>query len=134
MKIPTHLSHKPILSVEYEKYDSFYKNDSDAKFLSIGKAGYDNSKLSVKVWRNTGVKWSRQSEELPLHRNLDLTILALSSMNYREGASLSRSALEIDLVDKSKLLFLNDQLNVQQEEIEDRIRHIKKLCDDYLSK
>ena len=43
--------------------------------------------ISAKVWRHTGEKWSRQSEELPLHRVLDLAILTCRAMLYfREEA------------------------------------------------
>ena len=38
--------------------------------------------ISAKVWRYTGEKWSRQSEELPLHRVLDLAILVCRSQQY----------------------------------------------------
>ena len=38
--------------------------------------------ISAKVWRYTGEKWSRQSEELPLHRVLDLAILACRAQLY----------------------------------------------------
>lgn len=31
----------------------------------------------MKIWRHHGTRRSRQFEELPLHRNLDLTILLL---------------------------------------------------------
>lgn len=42
--------------------------------------------ISAKVWRYTGEKWSRQSEELPLHRVLDLAILVCRSMvHFREA-------------------------------------------------
>ncbi|HSG29054.1 MAG TPA: DUF6530 family protein, partial [Candidatus Krumholzibacterium sp.] len=34
-----------------------------------------NLDISAKIWRHTGGKWSRQSEEMPLHRVLDLAIL-----------------------------------------------------------
>lgn len=80
MKTPINLSHKPIISVEdYELIDAKYsKNRSDAKCLSIGYSTFDKKDFSVKVFRNVNGKWSRQSEELPIHRNLDLTILILS--------------------------------------------------------
>lgn len=48
---------------------------TDTKGLSLGLAQWnDRGKvdISAKVWRYTGEKWSRQSEELPLHRVLDL--------------------------------------------------------------
>jgi hypothetical protein len=38
------------------------------------------------VWRHTGGKWSRQSEELPLHRVLDLAILVCrTKLHFREA-------------------------------------------------
>lgn len=79
MKIPTILKHKPVIEVEnYENVDGRYAYHSDAKGLSLGLAQWnDRGKvdISAKVWRYTGEKWSRQSEELPLHRVLDLAIL-----------------------------------------------------------
>ena len=44
---------------------------------NIGYAQYDNDEIAMKVWRHVNGHWSRQSEELPIHRNLDLTILLL---------------------------------------------------------
>lgn len=38
--------------------------------------------ISAKVWRYTGEKWSRQSEEMPLHRVLDLAILVCRAQLY----------------------------------------------------
>lgn len=38
--------------------------------------------ISAKIWRHTGEKWSRQSEEMPLHRALDLAILICQSKLY----------------------------------------------------
>jgi hypothetical protein len=38
--------------------------------------------FSAKVWRYTGEKWSRQSEELPLHRIIDLAILICRTKLY----------------------------------------------------
>jgi len=79
MKIPTTLKHKPVVVCEnYENVDGKYAYQSDAKGLSLGLAQWnDRGKIdiSAKVWRHTGEKWSRQSEELPLHRVLDLAIL-----------------------------------------------------------
>ncbi len=79
MKIPTTLKHKPVIvSENYENVDGRQAYNSDAKGLSLGLAQWnDRGKvdISAKVWRHTGEKWSRQSEELPLHRVLDLAIL-----------------------------------------------------------
>ncbi len=90
MKIPTTLKHKPVIvSENYENVDGRNAYNSDAKGLSLGLAQWNdrgNVDISAKVWRYTGEKWSRQSEELPLHRVLDLTILILrSQLHFREA-------------------------------------------------
>jgi hypothetical protein len=90
MKIPTTLKHKPVIVAgDYENVDGRYAYHSDAKGLSLGLAQWnDRGKvdISAKVWRYTGEKWSRQSEELPLHRILDLAILICrSKLHFREA-------------------------------------------------
>lgn len=90
MKIPTTLKHKPVIvSENYENVDGRYAYDTDAKGLSLGLAQWnDRGKvdISAKVWRYTGEKWSRQSEELPLHRVLDLAILVCRTKQYFQDA------------------------------------------------
>lgn len=90
MKIPTTLKHKPVIvSENYENVDGRYAYNSDAKGLSLGLAQWnDRGKvdISAKVWRHTGGKWSRQSEELPLHRVLDLAILVCrAKLHFKEA-------------------------------------------------
>lgn len=90
MKIPTTLKHKPVIvSENYENVDGRYAYNTDAKGLSLGLAQWnDRGKvdISAKVWRHTGEKWSRQSEELPLHRVLDLAILVCrTQLHFREA-------------------------------------------------
>ncbi|MGE4272500.1 MAG: DUF6530 family protein [Desulfitobacterium sp.] len=90
MKIPTSLKHKPVIvSENYENVDGRYAYQSDAKGISLGLAQWnDRGKvdISAKVWRYTGEKWSRQSEELPLHRVLDLAILVCrTKLHFREA-------------------------------------------------
>ncbi|MEK3732266.1 MULTISPECIES: DUF6530 family protein [Paenibacillus] len=90
MKIPTTLKHKPVIvSENYENIDGRYAYDSDAKGLSLGLAQWnDRGKvdISAKVWRHTGGKWSRQSEELPLHRVIDLAILICrAKLHFQEA-------------------------------------------------
>lgn len=90
MKIPTSLKHKPVIvSENYENVDGRFAYNSDAKGLSLGLAQWnDRGKvdISAKVWRYTGEKWSRQSEELPMHRVLDLAILICKSLSYFQEA------------------------------------------------
>lgn len=90
MKIPTTLKHKPVIvSENYENVDGRYAYNTDAKGISLGLAQWnDRGKVDVsaKVWRYTGEKWSRQSEELPLHRVLDLAILVCrAKLHFREA-------------------------------------------------
>ncbi len=90
MKIPTTLKHKPVIvSENYENVDGRTAYHSDAKGLSLGLAQWnDRGKvdISAKVWRHTGEKWSRQSEELPLHRVIDLAILVCRARQYFSDA------------------------------------------------
>jgi len=90
MKIPNHLKHKAVIVAEdYDQIDGQYANDTDAKGLSLGLAQWNdrgNVDISAKVWRHTGEKWSRQSEELPLHRVLDLTLLICEAEKHMKNA------------------------------------------------
>jgi hypothetical protein len=95
MKIPKNLKHKPVIVIEdYERVDGRTAYNTDAKGISLGLAQWNergNVDISAKVWRHTknedDGKWSRQSEELPLHRVLDLAILiARTSEYFREEA------------------------------------------------
>lgn len=95
MKIPTTLKHKPVIvSENYENVDGRYAYNTDAKGLSLGLAQWnDRGKVDVsaKVWRYTGEKWSRQSEELPLHRVLDLAILVCrAKLHFKEAYRLEK--------------------------------------------
>jgi hypothetical protein len=85
MDIPTTLKHKPVIVAQnYDKVDGRIVH-SDAKGLSLGLAQWnDRGKvdISAKIWRYTGEKWSRQSEEMPLHRVIDLAILICRSKKY----------------------------------------------------
>ena len=90
MKIPTTLKHKPVIvSEDYANVDGRTAYRSDAQGLSVGLAQWNDRgriDISAKVWRHTGEKWSRQSEELPLHRVLDLAILICRTLNHFRGA------------------------------------------------
>jgi len=76
-QVPQSLLHKPVYAMPYEHFDGMYANKTDAIYLSIGIAQYDENakELSAKIMRNIGSQWSPQSEELPIHRPIDLSIL-----------------------------------------------------------
>lgn len=90
MKIPNHLKHKAVFVAEdYDRIDAPSDGDTDAKGLSLGLAQWnDRGKvdISAKVWRYTGEKWSRQSEEMPLHRVLDLALLICEAQRHMKDA------------------------------------------------
>ena len=90
MNIPNHLKHKAVIVAEgYEAIDGRNANNTETKGLSLGLAQWNDRgslDISAKVWRHTGEKWSRQSEELPLHRVLDLTLLICEAQKHLREA------------------------------------------------
>lgn len=90
MKIPTNLRHKPVVCAEeYAKIDGKYADNTDVQGLSLGLAQWnDRGKvdISAKIWRHSGEKWSRQSEEMPMHRALDLAIMICKTYAYFKEA------------------------------------------------
>lgn len=133
MESPKNLSHKPIISVnDYDKIDAMYANHTDVKALSIGKTQYDENQISLKIWRHTNEKWSRQSEELPIHRNLDLSILFLSALLVDETSNYPKSNLreEIDLpLDVQKI---KDYYADNKKFIEPRLKELKHLLEEII--
>ncbi|MGH1805395.1 DUF6530 family protein [Enterococcus gallinarum] len=156
MKIPENLKHKPVIKVEdYDTVDGRYALHTDAKGLSLGLAQWnDRGKVDIsgKVWRHTGEKWSRQSEELPLSRILDLAILvAQSSLYFQEayrhekfydpenplidiiGLQGNRMTVEVDTdnpkIDEDILLFY-DALQKDGELIGERFRILNRLLNE----
>jgi hypothetical protein len=117
MKIPTTLKHKPVIVVEnYEHVDGRYAYKSDAKGLSLGLAQWNDRgrlDISAKVWRHTGEKWSRQSEELPLHRVLDLAILICSSKLYFSAAYRNERLYDPDRPNIDRVGLQGDAMTVE---------------------
>lgn len=133
MNIPKNLKHKPILGVDdYESIDGKYAGNSDAKAISIGKAQWDSNEISAKVFRHTGKKWSRQSEELPLHRVLDLANLILSAYlqkqgNYVQSTILNEKIFEPTEYEKIKEYIKdNPYLEERIRELENTLKKIQK--------
>ena len=120
--IPKNLSHCPLKYVKYCDHDGIYAGDTDAQFLSLGISTWDNQELSLKVWRkkDENSSWSRQSEELPLHRAIDLTMLLVTEM-------LHEDKIEFTCKDSNKEL-----IEIQKNKEVDRLKKIKNL-DDYFN-
>lgn len=156
MKIPTSLKHKPVIVVEnYDRIDGRNAFESEAKGLSLGLAQWnDRGKVDIsgKVWRYTGEKWSRQSEELPLTRILDMAILVARTNLYFQdayryekfydpenpvidilGLQGNRMTVEVDTdnpkIDEDILMF-HDALQKDGELLGERFRTLKRLLEE----
>lgn len=132
MDIPTHLSHKPIVKLEnYSRIDGIYKNATDVQGLSLGISQWSNEDLSVKVWRHSGKKWSRMSEELPLHRVLDLASLVCSALSYAQSeVLLSDDKFSITTSNNLELLeILKQNLNTEyvKENLDEPLKRLSRL-------
>jgi hypothetical protein len=77
---PDNAKHQAMFVLPYEKLDGPYAGKTDCKYLTVGWAQYDPRKISVKTHRHSGKRWSRQSEELPVHRAVDAVLLLLFSL------------------------------------------------------
>jgi len=82
---PYNLKHQPVFLLPYDEHDGPFAGETDCKFLSVGWAQYNPRAISVKTLRHTGTKWSRQSEELPIHRVVDLTLLLAEAVRSVDG-------------------------------------------------
>jgi len=130
MDIPTNLKHKPLFIIDnYNEIDGKYSNNTDAQALSLGFAqwnGIRDHELSVKVWRYTGEKWSRQSEELPLHRAIDLTTL-ICKVIRNQFSEKNEDELKIKvLANENQLMLLRSELSKDQDEIK---KHLTELLE-----
>lgn len=144
---PTHLKHQPVAGVDgYEAVDGKYATDSDAKGITIGFSQWNHSDLSLKVWRRDDEKWSRQSEELPLHRAIDLTSLLVSvlgegltedTMKYPEGIAKRVVVDSDDNIEKRALKRAREdflaKLEVEKKALQPRLLALKEQLDAYLA-
>jgi len=137
MNIPTTLKHKPVIvSGDYDKIDGRIV-DSDAKGLSLGLAQWnDRGKvdISAKIWRYTGEKWSRQSEEMPLHRVIDLAILICRSKQFFREAYRYPKLYDENSTSIDRIALQGDAMNVAVCSDNPKIDEDIKLFRDALSK
>jgi hypothetical protein len=133
MNSPKHLQHKPIISVnDYDKIDAQYRFATDVKALSIGNAQYDYDEISLKVWRHTGEKWSRQSEELPLHRNIDLTILLLGALMTDVNSGYPKTNLREQIDNQDKVQEIKDYYLSHENFLKPRLEELRDKLNEFL--
>jgi hypothetical protein len=128
-KIPTWLSHKPIYACKYGV--ALGKDDEDAQFLSVGRAQYDQGCAAVKVFRHSGNRWSRQSEEIPISRLGYMMQIFLSAIRVlqAEGPPKQTSLCE-EIISPEEMTFLRSQFHENQDEIIHSLKEIKELLND----
>lgn len=137
MNIPTHLTHKPIISVNnYEKYDAKFINDTDVKALTIGFATYNNKDISAKIWRYdiNNTKWKRQSEEMPLHRALDLSILIIASFFKDEESDFPITNLAESFINKGNAKEIQQYYQKNKDKIKPRIQELSRMIELFKEK
>ncbi|MGJ8665173.1 MAG: DUF6530 family protein [Patiriisocius sp.] len=133
MKSPNNLGHKPIISVnDYDKIDAQYRADTDVRALSIGNAQYDEDEISLKVWRHTGEKWSRQSEELPLHRNIDLSILFLGALMTDVTSGYPKTNLREEIDRQEDVKHIKDYYKRNEKFLKPRLLELREKLNEFL--
>lgn len=85
--LPEHLSHKPVYAMSYINFDGIYIGKTDVRYISVGLSTWNPADASIKVFRYVNNRWTRQAEELPLHRIIDMTLFLALTI----GASSERS-------------------------------------------
>ncbi|HVF70041.1 MAG TPA: DUF6530 family protein [Chthoniobacterales bacterium] len=86
--LPQHLDHTPVFALPYDAFDGPFAGSTDVQYLSVGLAQYDPYDASIKTMRHTGTKWTRQAEELPLHRPVDMTLFLAKVMFDAPGGTV----------------------------------------------
>jgi Family of unknown function (DUF6530) len=95
LEFPDQIAHTPVYVMPYFSHDPDRENDTDAQFITLGWSQWDSDEPSAKVVRYSGKRWSRQSEELPLSRLVDLTMLtALALENGGKFTHVDKGTFE----------------------------------------
>jgi hypothetical protein len=126
---PVNPKHKSIIVVDdYDKKDGIYKHNTDAQSLSIGLAQWDNNDISGKVFRRKNDTWIRSSEELPLHRILDLSILTISSfIKSNPNSDTISNSLEGKVIDIDNLELIRRYYLDNKSDIDNQINELQRV-------
>ena len=134
MEPPKNRSHTPIVSVnDYDKIDAQYIPNTDARALSIGQSTWDRKDISLKIWRHNGKQWKGNSEEMPIHRCLDLAILFLASIKKDKNLPYPTCSLQLmvdrdDLFDEIRNFYESPD---NKKHIDARLNELRNLLNDW---
>lgn len=130
--IPVYLKHKPILACNYYEIE---EEGSDAYYLTLGRAQYDNENgASVKVWRysDNGGRWSRQSEEVPINRISDMALMLVSAiktfntLDYSTGFTYLNEAFK----NEDDMPFIQRCISADAPRIRKSLSELKRLLNE----
>ena len=129
--LPTWLHHRPILACDYQELNKTIvdRDYDDARFISVGRAQYGNDELSVKMFRWSGNRWSRQSEEVPVQRLPFMMAMMLNAIYRVQHKSQKRFKSDFDerLVMPEDLDFMGDCFGTYKELISRGLKEVKDL-------
>lgn len=141
--LPQHLDHKPVYALPYEHFDGIHASHTDMQYISLGIAQYNHDEVSIKTMRHTGAKgkWTRQAEELPIHRPIDMTLflakaifdVANSSIDIPSGTLMNQtSTITITQEQRSygELASYNAFLNQNMALLQDRLNSLRDVLND----
>jgi hypothetical protein len=131
---PLGRTHQPVVTTsEYRTVDDQedFGRRTDVRALSLGRAQWDPNEFSAKVWRHVNGRWSRQSEELPLHRALDLAILVTSSMIGEVIGNLPGHYLELEILQPEEMETLRNFIKDNKGILEERLWELRLLTNQY---
>lgn len=140
-ELPQALSHKPIYALPYEAFDVLFRPETDMRYFSVGIAQYNAEEVSLKIWRHSGKRWTRQSEEIPLHRLTDaLTFVAKALFDAEDGNVRfppgtfdgQEETLTVSREDRTygELATYNHFLDEQGEVLKERLRTLRDVLNE----
>jgi hypothetical protein len=128
-----HLKHRAVISTKDYRYidDPAPGSVTDARALSLGLSTWDPNEISAKIWRHSGSQWKRSSEEMPLHRVLDCTIMIIAGILNARDNKLENYFLDLEILDKWEVTLVNDFLIKNKDVLGERLEEISLLLKKY---
>lgn len=127
--IPMGLAHKPIIACNYE--DACPDDDDDARFISVGRAQYNNNQASVKIFRHSEKRWSRQSEEVPIFRlgyMMQMLLTAILHLQENDDKTFQTNLNE-EIIDPEALNFLREEVRSNRAYLKESFGEIRALLE-----
>ena len=143
--LPQNLAHKPIYAIPYQDFDGLWgKEHTDIRYISVGLAQYNIEEVSIKTMRyvqdkKRGIaKWTRQAEELPPHRAIDMVTVAAkvfldsenNHVNFSRATFIRQDTSEINITREHRASWeIENYSNFLEENIEMLKDRFNKLYD-----